>query len=47
MIDDDQRNTLIVENVVHTQYKGETLQGMNNRELVELGLSWFFESNRR
>lgn len=41
MSDDDQRNTLIVENVGHTQYTVGVLQGMNNRELVQVGLGWF------
>lgn len=41
MSDDDQRNTLIVENGGHTQYTGGALQGMNNRELVQVGLGWF------
>jgi len=41
MNDDDQRNTLIVENAAHTQIPGGKLQGMNNRELVQIGLSWF------
>jgi hypothetical protein len=41
MSDDDQRNTLIAENAGHTQYTGGALQGMNNRELVQVGLGRF------
>jgi len=38
---DDQRNTLIVENAGRTQLTGSALQGMTDRELVQVGLSWF------
>lgn len=41
MSDDDQRNTLITENAGHTQRSVTALQGMDNRELVRLGLGWF------
>jgi hypothetical protein len=42
MSDDDQRNTLIVENNNHTDRPG--LQGMSNKELVQVGLEWFTKS---
>ncbi len=39
MSDDDQRNILIVELGAQTGLSGPTLQGMNNLDLVRLGLS--------
>jgi hypothetical protein len=45
MSDDDQRNTLIVENAKHTGI-GE-LQGMTNQQLVEIGRGWFDWSQGR
>ena len=44
MSDDDQRNTLIVENNTHTDKPISELQGMNNQELVQVGLEWFAKS---
>jgi hypothetical protein len=40
MTDDDQRNTLIVENAGRTGVPVPTLQGMNDYELVRVGLNW-------
>lgn len=41
MSDDDQRNTLIVENSAHARMPVSKLQGMDDRQLVQVGLSWF------
>ena len=41
MSDDDQRNTLIVENHKHAHLDGGQLQGMTNRQLIGVGLRWF------
>jgi hypothetical protein len=41
MSDGDQRNALIVENASHTEFTIPVLQGMTDRELVKVGLSWF------
>lgn len=42
--DDDQRNILIVENNDHTDRPGPELQGMSDKELVQMGLEWFTKS---
>jgi hypothetical protein len=44
MSDDNQRNTLIVVNNGHTDRPISQLQGMNNQELVQVGLDWFANS---
>ncbi|HEX8251457.1 MAG TPA: ETX/MTX2 family pore-forming toxin [Pyrinomonadaceae bacterium] len=44
MSDDDQRNTLIVENNYRTDNPIPQLQGMSNKELVQMGLEWFAKS---
>lgn len=44
MSDDDQRNTLIVVNNGYTDRSISQLQGMNNQELVQVGLEWFSNS---
>ena len=44
MSDDDQRNTLIVENNAHTDRPIPQLQAMSNQNLVQLGLEWFAKS---
>jgi|GEM_PF-1403439 len=43
MSDDDQRNTLIVENGIHTSKTGPEMWGMSDQQLVQLGLEWFVE----
>jgi Clostridium epsilon toxin ETX/Bacillus mosquitocidal toxin MTX2 len=46
MSDDDQRNTLITENDMHSKSKitWKELQGMTNHQLVQVGLEWFAKS---
>lgn len=44
MSDDDQRNVLIIENNYRTDKPISQLQGMSNKELVQLGLEWFAKS---
>jgi hypothetical protein len=46
MTDDDQRNTLIVEDAGHTGTAGPVLQGMNDLQLVRVGLDWFNRGRR-
>lgn len=41
MSDDEQRNSLIVLNANHTNISIPRLQGMNNHELVQVGLGWY------
>ncbi len=43
MSDDDQRNTLIVENGNHTGKSGSEMWKMSDQQLVQLGLEWFAE----
>ncbi len=44
MSDNDQRNTLVVENNNHTDKPISSLQNMSNKELVQEGLGWFTNS---
>src|SRR5690242_17692902 len=44
MSDDDQRNTIIVVNNMRTDRPIPYLQGLSNKELVQLGLEWFAKS---
>lgn len=44
MTDDNQRNTLIVLNNNHTDIEVSKLQGMSNKENVQIGLQWYTES---
>ncbi|NML65452.1 hypothetical protein HHL22_09570 [Hymenobacter sp. RP-2-7] len=41
MTDDDQRNTLIVENNLHTSISIPELQAMDSQKLVQVGNTWF------
>jgi len=47
MSDDDQRNTLIVENGKHTGKTNPEMWKMSDQQLVQLGLEWFAEQGKR